>query len=334
MKKLSIILMAFVLVISLVSVNGMGSAQSDKTKVAFIPQLIGIPYFSAMEEGGKEAAERFDVKFNYTGPTETSAPEQVRIMESLIQQEYDAISISVLDPESINPIIKEAREKGVSVLTSDSDSSQDSARQAFVAQAMNKDLGYTLIDQLAKQMNNSGKIGIISGEATATNLNAWIEFMQERVKNEYEDIEIVDIRYTTGGSSEEAYRQARQLMTANPDLKGLVAVASTTVPGVARAVKTMNKKGQVEVIGYGSPNTVRSHIKEGIMESSILWNPKDLGYLTVWAMKQFANNNELKEGKINVPGLEDPVTWYPEKKTLLLGPPLIITEENVDNFDF
>ena len=48
--------MALILMISLISVNGLVSAQSDETKVAFIPQLIGIPYFSAMEEGGKEAA--------------------------------------------------------------------------------------------------------------------------------------------------------------------------------------------------------------------------------------------------------------------------------------
>ena len=30
---------------------------SGKTKIAFIPQLVGIPYFSAMEKGGERAAE-------------------------------------------------------------------------------------------------------------------------------------------------------------------------------------------------------------------------------------------------------------------------------------
>jgi rhamnose transport system substrate-binding protein len=330
MKKFVIGLLALSLVL-----GGVAPAiqAEEKIKTAFIPQLIGIPYFSAMEEGGNEAAERFGVEFTYTGPTQTSAPEQVKIMESLVQQDYDAVSVSVLDPESINPAIKEAREKGLAVLTSDSDSSSNSERQAFVAQARDKDLGYTLIDELAKSMDYSGKIGIVSGEATATNLNSWISYMEERVAQEYEDIEIVDIRYTTGGSSEEAYRQSQQLMTAHPDLKGLVAVASTTVPGVARAVRTMNKQNQVSVTGYGSPNTVRSFIKSGVMDTSILWNPRDLGYLTVWAMKELAQGNEF-ERENNVPGLDDPVKWYPEEGILLLGPPLVITEDNVDDFNF
>jgi rhamnose transport system substrate-binding protein len=329
MKKLLTILMISLLILGAVGT----SAAAEELKVAFIPQLIGIPYFSAMEEGGNEAAERFGFEFTYTGPTQTSAPEQVKIMDSLIRQEYDAISISVLDPESINPIISKAREKGISVLTSDSDSSKESKRQAFVAQAMNKDLGYTLIDELASQINNEGKIGVISGEATATNLNAWIEYMQERVEAEYPDIEIVEVLYTSGGSSEDAFRKAQQLMTKQPDLKGLVAVASTTVPGVAQAVQTMGKTGQVKVIGYGSPNTVRSQIKSGVMEASILWNPKELGYLTAWAGMKLAKGEEFEEVN-NVPGLDDPVKWYPEDKILLLGPPLVITEENVDNFDF
>ena len=52
----------------------------------------------------------------------------------------------------------------------------------------------------------------------------------------YPDIEIVDIRYTQGGSSEQALKQAQELMTRYSDLKGLVAVAYSTIPGVAQAV--------------------------------------------------------------------------------------------------
>jgi len=113
----------------------------------------------------------------------------------------------------------------------------NSVRRVYVAQALDKDLGYTLIDTLAAQIGNAGQIGIVSGESTATNLNTWIDYMKERVAANYPDIEIVDIRYTTGGSSEDALRQAEELMTRFPEIKGLVAVASTTVPGVAQAVE-------------------------------------------------------------------------------------------------
>jgi rhamnose transport system substrate-binding protein len=301
-------------------------------RIAFIPQLIGIPYFDAMKAGGERAAEAFGVTYMDVGSPEASAAEQVRLMENLIQQEVDAISISVLDVASLNPVMARAEEAGIVVYTSDSDS-PDSVRDVYVAQSMDKDLGYTLIDTLVANIGGEGQIGIVSGESTATNLNTWIDYMKERVESEYADkVEIVDIRYTTGGSSEDALRQAEELMTRFPDIKGLVAVASTTVPGVAQAVENAGKIGEVDVIGYGSPNTVRPYIKSGVMTSSILWDPEALGYLNVWAGIQLLEGKGFQEVN-DVPG-HGQSQYFEDIGTLLLGPPLVITIDNVDNYDF
>ncbi len=301
-------------------------------RIAFIPQLIGIPYFDAMKAGGERAAEAFGVTYMDVGSPEASAAEQVRLMENLIQQQVDAISISVLDASSLNPVMERAAQAGIVVYTSDSDS-PDSVRAVYVAQSMDQDLGYALIDTLVANIGGSGQIGIVSGESTATNLNTWIDYMVERVETEYADVvEIVDIRYTTGGSSEDALRQAEELMTRFPDLKGLVAVASTTVPGVAQAVENAGRVGEVDVIGYGSPNTVRPYIKSGVMTSSILWDPEALGYLNVWAGIQLLEGKPFQEVN-DVPGHGE-ARYFADIDTLLLGPPLVITAENVDNFDF
>jgi ABC-type sugar transport system substrate-binding protein len=313
-------------------VGGGGASSGEPLRVAFIPQLVGIPYFTAMERGGKQAAKDLGVEFTYRGAPTASAPQQVQLMDTLVRQGYDAVSVSVLDPASINPAIAAARAKDVAVLTSDSDS-PDSERQAYVAQATDQALGDTLMDRLAAQIGERGQVGIVSGEATATNLNAWIKFMKERAQERYPDIEIVDTRFTKGGATEDAQRQAQELMTSHPQLKGLVAVASTTVPGVAQAVDAAGRKGDVAVIGYGSPATVRPFIKSGVMKESILWDPEQLGYLTVWAMKQVADGKQFQPTN-EVPGVENPVKWDAGVKRLLLGPPLVIDAANVDDYDF
>lgn len=305
---------------------------SQKWRIAFIPQLIGIPYFTAMELGGNDAAAAFGVEYMNVGSPTASAAEQVRLMENLIQQKVDAISISVLDSQSLNPVMERAAAAGIKIYTSDSDSA-DSVREVYVAQAMDQDLGFTLIDRLAAQIGEAGQIGIVSGESTATNLNTWIEFMKQRVAESYPDIEIVDIRYTSGGSTEDALRQADDLLTRFPEIKGIIAVASTTVPGVAQAVENAGRTGEVAVIGYGSPNTVRPFIKSGVMKESILWNPRALGYLNVWAGIQLLEGKGFQEVN-QVPGMEDDVRYFPDSKILLLGPPLVIDAGNVDDFDF
>ena len=309
-----------------------GAAYGVGIKIAFVPLLIGIHYFTAMEEGGNQAAADLGVEFLYTGATQASAAEQVKIMDSLIKQGVNALSLSVLDSSSTNPYIEKAQEAGIVVYTSDSDA-PDSTRDFYVAQALDEDLGRTLMDHLAAQIDEEGQIGIVSGESTATNLNTWISFMEEQQKEKYPNIEIVDIRYTQGGSSEQALKQAQELMTRYPDLKGLVAVASSTIPGVAQAVQQEGKAGEVKVIGYGSPATVKPFIDSGVMEESILWDAKELGYLTVWAGAMAAQGKEFEEVN-EIAGISNPVKWDAENKILLLGEPLVITKDNVDSFDF
>ena len=77
-----------------------------KPKVAFVPQIVGIPYFNAMEAGGKDAAEKFGVEFVYTGPTDTNPAEQLRIVNNLLDQGVNAVSLSVLDRLADRPDAK------------------------------------------------------------------------------------------------------------------------------------------------------------------------------------------------------------------------------------
>ena len=331
MKKKIVMVLMVLLVATMATLFAQGAGE-EKTRIAFIPQLIGIPYFTAMEQGGDQAAADLGVEFMYVGATEASASEQSKLMDSLIKQRVDAIAVSVLDSSSMNPMLEKAKKAGVKVYTSDSDS-PSSVRDIYVAQAMDKDLGYTLIDELAKNIGDRGKIGIVSGEATATNLNAWIGYMQDCIDERHPNIEVVDIRYTVGGSSEDSLKQAQELMIMNPDLKAIVAVASSNIAGVSQAVEQAGKIGQVDVIGYGSPATVKPYMDKGIMTTSILWDAKALGYLTVWAGVQMVNGTPFTTEN-TVPTFAEPVRFDAENKILLLGDHLVITKANVDQFDF
>jgi rhamnose transport system substrate-binding protein len=303
---------------------------TNDLRIAFIPMSLGVPYFTAMENGGLAAAEEMGGEFLFVGSPEGGPAEQVRLMESLIEQQVDAISVAVTDATTLQPVIERGLEAGVKMYTSDSDA-PESERLVFVAQAQSKDLGYVLIDELVKQFDADGQIGIVSGAATMTNMNQWISFMEERVAQEYPNVEIVDIRYTTG--AEDALVQAEELMTRFPEIKGLVAVASSTVPGVAQAVQQAGRAGEVAVIGYGSPNTVRDFVKSGVMKTSILWDAWKLGWLTHWAGLQMAQGIPF-EAENEVPGFDYPVQYFEDTKILLLGPPLVIDINNVDDFDF
>jgi len=304
---------------------------ADKPKVAFIPQLIGIPYFNAMEDGGKKAGEALGVDFIHQGPVDTNPVDQLQILNNLVDQGVQAIAISVLDASSLEPVVASAKAKGVRIFTSDSDA-PDSGRPVYVAQAADDGLGFTIIDEMVKRVGEDAKIGIVSGEATATNLNTWIKFMQQRVKEKYPKVTLLEPKFA-GGTAQRAADLATELMTANPDLKGIIAVASTTCPGVAQAIETAGKIGKVVGTGYCSPNTARAYLKSGAMGFTVLWDPGELGYLTVWAGKQLIDKKPF-EAENTVPGIDRPISFDAKTGVLLLGPPAVFTADNVDKFNF
>ncbi len=307
------------------------TAQDDTTQIAFIPQIEGIPYYVAMREGAERAAQALGVEYVQEGPTSTNAADQLRIFESFVNQGFDVIAISPLDEETLKPAISRAIEQGIVVLTSDADA-PGSDRQFFVAQALDRDLGYTLLDETVARIGESGKIAIVSDSPTIQSMQNWIAAIQERAETTYPDIEIVSVDHTDG-TAQRAYQFATDAMTRNPDLKAVLGMASTTCPGIAQAVEAAGVVGEVLTAGYCSPNTARDYIKSGAMPFSVLWNPADLGYLTVWVGKHLAEGGEIT-GDLQVEGMEQAVSYLPEDDVILLGPPAVFTAENVDEFDF
>ncbi len=303
----------------------------DKPKVAFVPQIVGIPYFDAMQAGGNKAAEALGVDFIYQGPVDTNPVDQLQIVQNLINQGVGAISVSVLDASSLTPVVEAAKAKNVQLFTADSDA-PDSGRALYVAQATDEGLGYAIIDQMVERTGEDATIAIISGEATASNLNAWIGFMQERAKEKYPKLTLMEPQYA-GGSAERAAQIATDLMTANPELKGIIGVASTTCPGVAQAIETAGRADDVVGTGYCSTNTARSYLKSGALDYTVLWDPAELGYLTVWAGKQLIDGTAIP-ASVTPEGMSHPVTYDAATGILLLGEPAIFTADNVDAFNF
>lgn len=308
------------------------SSAPKKYKIAFVPKLIGIPYFNAMEEGGKKAAQDLGVEFIYTGPVTADVAKQIEIVDNLITQGVDAIAVAPNDPEAITPVLKKAKEKGIKVLTSDTDGALD-VRELFVNQALQDEIGYTTMDELAKAMNYEGEFAIVSCGPTAWNLNTWINYELAR-SAKYPKMKMVTIRYAEE-DVEKAINVMLDLINAFPNLKGVIGQCSTSAPGVAEAITRAGKIGKIAATGVSVPSMMKPYVKNGAVKSFVLWNPVDLGYLTVWAAKQLCDKKKFKDGQVfDIPGIETKPRYIAKDKMLVLGPPKVFDASNVDKFAF
>ena len=301
-------------------------------KVAFVPKLQGVPYFEAMNAGGKEAAKALgNVEWLYQGPTQADAAAQADIVRSYIQQKVDALIVAPNDPDSMAPLLQQAKDAGIHVATADTDA-PSSVREVFVNQATAQGIGEGLTDALVKEMGGKGKYAIVSCGQTAENLNAWIKVQREYTKTKYPDVQIVDVVYA-GEDQAKATQMATDLMNAHPDLTGLVGECTSSAPGVAQAVKDAGKIGKVFTVGLGTPQAMKPYLQDKSSSAAILWDVENLGYLTAWAGAQLAQGKPFAATN-NVSGELSAVAYTEADKMLLLGPALAITDQNVDQFNY
>jgi rhamnose transport system substrate-binding protein len=305
---------------------------SDGIRVAFVSQIEGIPVFDAFDRGATAEAEKLGITYTQGGPASVDATEQLRIFDSFVQQGYDAVAVSALDPASLGPAIAAAREKGVTVITSDSDA-PDSERQVMVQPANFDEIGKAMIEQMVEALGTEeGTYAIISGAPDSPNMNGWIDAMTAYAGENYPGLELVGgVRYTADTAT--ALKETQDVLTAFPDLNGVFSIPSSALPGVAQAVETSGKAGEVKVVASTSPVTAHKFLESGTVYSTVLWDMDDLGALTVWAMNELVEGREFKPEQ-QVDGIDQTITYDAETKELFLGAATIFTKENMDDYDF
>lgn len=282
------------------------AAPGKKITVCMLPKKKGVPYFTSCSEGAMEAAKELgNVELIYDGPTSGDAADAVKFIDQWMAQGVDVIAVSPNDPAVLGPAMKRARDAGIKVITWDADAAADT-REFMINQATAQDIGYALVDTMAKNLGGdaaAGEVAIVTASLTAANQNEWIKHMTERLTTKYPGLKLV----ATKPSNEDqklAFSVTQDLMKAYSGLKGIFAISSVAFPGAAEAIKQAGKSGQVQVTGLSTPNDMRSFVEDGVVESVVLWNTKDLGYLTVYAARALvdgdlrAGTTSLKAGRL------------------------------------
>ncbi|MHA3772271.1 autoinducer 2 ABC transporter substrate-binding protein [Verrucomicrobiota bacterium sgz303538] len=306
------------------------SGARKKLTIAMLPKSKGNQYFVTCEKGARKAADELGAELIFDGPTNTDPAKQNEIVENWITLGVDAIAAACENREGISTALKKAQDKGIKVVTYDSDSLPE-ARSFFVNQATAQGIGETLMDTAAQLCGQEGEFAIITATLTAANMNEWRKYIQERLAEKYPKMKLVDTK-PCDDQKDKAQQETTNLLGAYPNLKLVMAICSPAVPGAAEAVKQAGKSGAVKVIGLGLPSENRSYVKDGTTQAVILWKVEDLGYLAIQAAAAVANG-ELKPGATTFKAGQLGEVKV-EGSDIILGKPFVFTKDNIDQFDF
>jgi rhamnose transport system permease protein len=310
--------------------GGSATAPSaDRPVIAMMPKAKGDPYFVSCLAGAEEAARELGVTLIWDGPTGLDAARQNEMVENWITRGVDVIAIAVENRGAISTVLRKARDRGIKVVTWDADAERD-ARDYFVNQATAEGIANTLTDEAARLLNGQGEFAIVTGARSAANQNEWIANIRRRLSEKYPGLTIATIR-PSDDDRDKAFAETQTIMRAFPKVRLVMAISAPAVPGAAEAVRQAGRK-DLHVIGLSLPNINKQYVHGDVVQTVVLWNTKDLGYLTVYASTLLAQGKVApgvrslgagRIGNVEVRGDE-----------IILGEPIKFTKANIDRFDF
>jgi rhamnose transport system substrate-binding protein len=314
-----------------------GARQSDaqpaatgrRLVIGMMPKAKGDPYFVSCRAGAEEAARELGVELIWDGPTGLDAAKQNGLIENWITRNVDAIAVAVENRAGISTVLRKARGRGIKVLTWDADAEPD-ARDFFVNQATAEGIATALTDEAARLLDGKGEFAIITGALSAANQNEWIAFIRKRLASTYPELTLATIR-PSDDDRDKAFAETQTLLKVYPAMKLVMAISAPAVPGAAEAVRQA-RRSDVNVIGLSLPNINKPYVHDGIVQTVVLWNTRDLGYLAVYASALTAQGRipagaeSIEAGRLGRIQIRN--------SEVILGVPMLFTKKNIDQYDF
>jgi rhamnose transport system substrate-binding protein len=301
--------------------------------VGMLPKLDTDPYFQVAKGGAEDAAKEIGGTVIQVAPSQATAEAQIEFINNLVSQKVGVIAIAGNDANAVAPALKRAAKEGVRVISYDSDVAAD-ARQVLINQVKGDSLAEMMLISMHDLIGGEGEFAILSSTPTATNQNAWIDFMKKKMASDdkFSKMKLVQIAY--GEESEQVnQQQALALVQAFPNLKGIIVPAGIGLPAAARALEEAGSIGKVKLTGLAPATLMKKYIESGAAQD-IWWNVTDLGYLTYYAAQMVAQCKITgKEGEKFTAGRLGEYTIGASGE-VVLGPAKIVTPANVNEFKF
>lgn len=238
-----------------------------KPRIALVMKSLANEFFKTMADGAKkhqeEHASEYDLIVNGI-KDELDVNKQVEIVEQMIAQKVDAIVIAPADSKALVSVCKKASDAGIIVVNIDNRFDSGALKDAglnlpFVGPDNRK--GAKLVGEvLGKTLKPGDKVAIIEGAPNS--------FNGEQRKLGFEDaMKAAGMKIITSQTAywetDKANELASNIITAHPDIKGLLCANDSMALGALKAVEEAGKSGKIAVVGFDNISAAHDLVQEG-----------------------------------------------------------------------
>jgi ribose transport system substrate-binding protein len=233
-----------------------------------------IEYWNAHRYAWKEAGKLYGVNTAWEGMIGDDVTEMVTLFDSVAAKSPAGMVVLGWD-EGLGPSIDKAVASGIPVVCFSGDVTSN--RNTWVG-SDNHDIGYFGGKAYAESIGGKGKVAILSYPGKG--------LFDERQKgfedafSEFPGIELVAVGNTQTDEAI-AVQAAKDILAANPDLKGFVCCDATGPNGAATAIEEAGLTGKVDVLGLDRDTAMLERIKAGTVTGAVV---QDDATMLFWGM--------------------------------------------------
>lgn len=321
MKKIEQIIKWFIVGVSIgiLIFIGYSSYQSSKKpdKIVLVSKSIQSEYvfWETIRMGAQLAAKEEEIPFEYVGPLEEKdVDKQVEIMNSKIEEGADIILLAAADKERLALSVENAKKKGITLVSVDS----SAVGLTEIVATDNVDAAQELTHYLLESINNEGEVimlNFVQGASTANEREQGYDLVmagQAKVKQ-------LPTVYTEG-TTESAYKKAKEIIKQYPNLKGIVGANQYMTEGICLAIEELGLSKKIKVVGFDSSNVIIEALEKGIIEAILVQKPFNMGYLGVKVVVDLFYGKKVEQGTDTGYKLITADTLYDTENQKLLYP--------------
>ena len=233
------------------------------------------------------------VDYEWYGPAQPDAVDQVNSIETAIGQGWDLIAVDVNQPELTGEAINNAVAKGIPVAVFGTSDVKDCDRAFFVGNADPYGDGCALAKAVCEKMGGKGKIAILSGTIGAAAHEERLRGFKDTIAK-YPDMEIVD-EQRDNDAVEKAISITESWLQAYPDLGGILCNNMSNHVGACQAVADAGKSGQIVIGGMDHDLRALNALKDGTLYVAQVQNCYDMGYKLIYNAIKTIDGEKVEE---------------------------------------
>ena len=285
-----------------------GCNRDHKRVIAVIPKGRSHLFWQSVHAGAVKAAREKDVELIWNGPAgETDSPEQIKIVEAMINRRVDAIALAPIDRVALVTVVDRAARENVPMIIFDS--GVDTATYVSKIATDNYRAGQIAAERMGKILGGRGKVFIVAVQPGAASTEAREKGFEDSIKKTFPGIEIVDKRFGMAQIAQ-SLTVSENMLTAHPDADGIFASNESSTMGAAQALR--GRPSKVKLVGFDWSPTLLDELKSGLIDSLVIQDPFKMGYESVAAAvnrldgREVEKNVDLAPRLIDKSNLEDP----------------------------